>query len=72
MKWILFSTLFFLFYIQFSPQMGKVWWRNGKFTPIGAVKLMIYPLKNYEMWLPKLWDINYFMWLLGGYAIYKI
>ena len=70
--WLIFSTLFFLSYIQFSPKMGNIWWRNGYFRPLGAVKLMIYPFKNYKMWLFELWDINYFIWILGGFFVNKL
>ena len=69
---ILYPTIGYLAYIQFSPKMGKIWWRNGNFTPMGAVKLIVYPFQQIEMWKPRLWDINYFMWLVGGYVIHKI
>jgi hypothetical protein len=58
------STLLFIFYIQFSPHMGNIWWRNGYFSPIGAFKVMIYPFQNILMWQPEFWDINYPIWLL--------
>ena len=58
------STLLFLFYIQFSPHMGNIWWRNGYFSPMGAVKVIIYPFQNILMWQPEFWDINYPVWLV--------
>ena len=42
--------------------MGNIWYRNGYFVPMGAINLIIYPLKEIKMWNPKLWDINYFMY----------
>ena len=69
---ILYPTIGYLLYIQFSPKMGKIWWRNGNFTPMGAINLAIYPFQNKEMWKPCMWDINYFMWLTGGYIIHSV
>jgi len=66
----LFITLLYLLYVQFSPQMGNIWWRNDYFSPMGGIHLMIYPLKEIQMWFPEFWDINYFIWLLFGVCIY--
>ena len=68
----IFVTILFLFYIQYSPKMGNIWYRNGYFVPRGAINLMIYPLKEIKMWNPKLWDINYFMWIIITYMFYEI
>ena len=38
-------TILFLIYIQFSPDMGNIWIRSGRFMPIGAIKLIFYPFK---------------------------
>ena len=57
-------TILFLLYIQFSPKMGNVWYRDGHFTPQGALNLMIYPFQNILMWNPKVWDINYPIWII--------
>ena len=72
MNKFIYPTLGFLLYVQFSPKMGKVWWRNRHFTPMGAVKLMIYPFQTKEIWNPSVWDINYLVWLSGGYIIEKV
>lgn len=64
---ILVTTLFFLLYIQYSPGMGNIWYRNNEyFSPMGAVNVMIFPFRNLQMWYPTMWDINYIMWLLLG------
>ena len=65
-------TFIFLLYIQFSPKMGNIWYRNGYFVPRGAVNLMVYPLREIKMWNPKLWDINYFIWIIFTYIVMKL
>ena len=62
-------TTIFLLYIQFSPQMGNVWWRENYFSPMGAINVILYPLKEVKMWNINMWDINYFIWLLFFYAL---
>ena len=58
-------TILFLLYIQFSPDMGNIWIRSGRFMPIGAIKLIIYPFKEIHMWLiPEMWIINYWIWMI--------
>jgi|UniRef100_A0A6C0CX90 hypothetical protein len=61
---IIFLTVLFLLYIQFSPQMGNIWWREGHFTPMGAIYVMLHPLKEIKMWNMEMWDINYFIWIV--------
>jgi|AACY02.14.fsa_nt_gi hypothetical protein len=63
-------TLLYLLYIQFSPQMGHIWWRDGNFTPMGAIKVILYPLKEIKMWNMEMWDINYFIWIIIGLFFY--
>jgi hypothetical protein len=60
-------TVSFLLYIQYSPGMGNIWYRNNEyFSPMGAFNVMIFPFQNLQMWYPTMWDINYIMWLLLG------
>ena len=66
---IIIITIIFLLYIQFSPQMGNVWWRENYFSPMGAINVILYPLKEVKMWNINMWDINYFIWLLFFYAL---
>ena len=62
--WIL-CTIIFLLYIQYSPGMGNIWYRNNEyFSPMGAVKVILFPLQNINMWKPNMLDINYFFWLV--------
>lgn len=63
-------TIIFLLYIQFSPQMGNVWWRENYFSPMGAINVILYPLKEVKMWNINMWDINYFIWLLVFFIFY--
>ena len=39
-------TIIFILYIQFSPTMGNIWWRNEKFMPMGAVNVILYPFNT--------------------------
>ena len=62
-------TLIYLLYIQFSPGMGNIWYRNNEyFSPMGAIRVMVYPFYNAQMWYPNMWDINYFIWILFYFA----
>lgn len=68
--WIeLIITVTYLLYIQFSPQMGNIWWRDNYFSPYGAYELIIYPLVEFKMWNIEFWDINYFIWIIFGILI---
>lgn len=44
--------------------MGNIWWREDHFTPMGAIYVMLYPLKEIKMWSIEMWDINYFIWIV--------
>ncbi len=68
----IFITIIYLLYVQLSPQIGNIWWRNEYFTPMGAIKIIVYPLYEIKMWNVEFWDINYFIWLLFGVIIYFI
>jgi hypothetical protein len=65
----IFITVIYLLYVQFSPQMGNIWWRNDYFSPMGAIKIIVYPLYEIKMWNMEFWDVNYFIWLLFGVII---
>ena len=60
---IIASTGCFLLYIQYSPTMGNIWLRDGHFTPRGAINVMTYPFKEWRMWKPEMWAINYPLWI---------
>jgi len=68
---ILFGSLFlgYLFYIEFSPGMGNIWIRNGRFNPYGAWYMMISPLSKPFLWRREFVDINFFCWIIVGLCI---
>ena len=57
------TTLGYLAHIEYSPGMGNVWWREGRFCPKGAWKVMIFPFSEPAMWYPEFWDLNYPVWM---------
>jgi hypothetical protein len=61
----------YLMYIQFSPGMGNIWYRNDEyFSPIGAVKMILAPFYVKELWRPEFWDINFIVWSLFYISAY--
>ncbi len=67
---IIILLLFYLLYVQFSPGMGNIWYRNNEyFSPMGAIKIILAPLHLYYMWYPSMWDINFFIWLVIYFLI---
>ena len=59
---ILALVLFYLLYIEFSPGMGNIWWRDNKLFLTGAVSMLTEPLYNKTLWSPYLWDLNFVVW----------
>ena len=50
--------------------MGNIWIRSGRFMPIGAFNLIIYPFKEVHMWLlPEMWIINYWIWMIPLFIV---
>jgi len=62
-------TSLYLLYVQFSPQIGNIWWRGNHFSPLGAIEIIKYPLQESRMWSIEYWDVNYFMWVTIGILI---
>ena len=63
-------TILYLLYIQFSPGMGNIWYRNNEyFSFMGAWNVIMFPLQNSAMWDISMWDINYFIWT-GFYLLF--
>ena len=61
----------YLMYIQFSPGMGNIWYRNDEyFSPMGAVKMILAPFYVKELWRPEFWDINFIVWSLFYISAY--
>ena len=55
-------ALIYLLYIEFSPGMGNIWWRDNKLFLTGAVSMLTEPLYNKTLWSPYLWDLNFVVW----------
>ena len=64
-------TIGYLTYVQFSPSMGNVWYRNGELNISSALSLMIAPFKKSYMWNRELLIINYPFWLIVGISLLK-
>ena len=63
----------YLLYVQFTPGMGNIWYRNNEYySPMGAVKIILAPLQLYYMWYPSMWDINFFIWILAYIIVYHL
>lgn len=59
-------TIAYLLYIQYSPGMGNIWYRNNEyFSFMGAWNVIVFPLQSSEMWNYSMWDINFFIWLIA-------
>ena len=55
-------ALIYLLYIEFSPGMGNIWWREKRLFLTGAVSMLAEPLYNKTIWSPYLWDLNFVVW----------
>ena len=65
---ILLSLIIFLIYLEYSPNLGNIWYRidstgNRKIMIKGAISVILYPFKNITLWYPNNWDLNYFVYL---------
>ena len=63
------ATGCYIIYMELSPSMGNIWWRDGRVSVRGAVMCMLYPLREWRMWTPSMWSANWFMWLAGGTVV---
>jgi len=68
---IILTSVAYLLYIQFSPDMGNIWIRCGRFAPNNAINMIIHPLNHLYMWsVPQMWLINYWIWLFVTIILY--
>ena len=58
-----FATCGFVVYMEVSPRMGNIWWRDDRVSVEGAIRCMVYPLSEWRMWRPDMWSGNWFIWL---------
>lgn len=66
LKALFLYLVLFALYIEACPSMGNVWFRNDvnnekKIQISGLISVIISPFKIKELWLPKNWDINFFV-----------
>ena len=69
LKALFLYLVLFALYIEASPSMGNIWFRNDvnnvkKFQITGLISVIISPLRVKELWLPKNWDINFFVGII--------
>ena len=66
-----FLLILYLLYVQFSPGMGNIWYRNEEyFSPMGAINMVLAPFYVPQLWLPEFWDINFIVWTFLYVSIY--
>jgi hypothetical protein len=68
------TIIFWLFNLEKGNGMGNVWLRpNDKgeiiFAYKSLLKMLVEPFKNYNMWKPINWDINFYVILFLVYII---
>jgi len=63
------ATVGYIAYLELSPGLGNIWWRNGQLMPMSILRMAIYALREPRIWLPDMWDLNYFVWLGSGILI---
>ena len=54
----------FVLYVDLSPNMGNIIFRNNYISIIGLLNLIIHPLFNLYMWNFNLLPINFIFWFL--------
>ena len=60
------SFLLYLAYIEFNPKLSNIWLRKDSLgirrISLGGLKdFLLYPLSEYRVWYPNLWDLNVFI-----------
>lgn len=65
----LIATIGYVLYLELSPGLGNIWWRNGQIMPSSILRMAAYALREPRVWLPDMWDLNYFVWMAGGILI---
>ena len=70
------SMMIYLLYIELNPKIGGIWLRRDSFNKLvlsldSLYHFLIYPLKEFRMWLPSMWDANVFVSVPTIYFILK-
>lgn len=63
------SLIIYLTYLELSPGLGNIWFRfnadNVRVINImGALNMIIHPLKNLTFWSIENWDLNFFIYYI--------
>ena len=63
------STIIFAIYVEINPKMTNIWYRINSdgiktIQLQNLIELMLGPLKYSFYWLPKYYDINYFIYFI--------
>ena len=63
---VILSVFIYLLYLELNPKITGIWLRKGddnkfKITLSGLKDFIMYPFKQKKMWLPNLWDMNFFV-----------
>lgn len=68
---IVIACVVFAMYLELSPGLGNIWYRHGRFSPVGYIKCIVYPLQERQLWHYKHADLNIFYLILLTYACLK-
>lgn len=65
----LLSLIIYLSYLELSPGLGNIWFRINSnnircINILGAINMILYPLKNITFWYINNWDLNFFMYYI--------
>lgn len=65
----LISLLIYLAYLELSPGLGNIWFRYNSnnircINILGAISMILYPLKNLTFWYVQNWDLNFFIYYI--------
>ena len=76
-KSLFYATVTYAFYIELSPGMGNIWYRTGidglKHIKLNnLLNIMINPLISCDLWNPRLWDTNYFIFITLWFLVKRI
>ena len=66
-----------MFNLELNPQLGHIWLRPDVtgdivFSPINIVNLLIKPFYDLTLWNIKLWDVNFYIFLLSCTILFFI
>ena len=59
--WLIFIV--WLLNLELNPGLGNIWWRTTQcntrsFSLTGIIQMFTAPFFQYQLWLPRFWDVN--------------